>query len=139
MSLNRTRIATGCTIAALGLLAVVALNAGGDEPSASAPAAAPTPEVRTEIVRRTVHVKSKRRAPASAGSSAQAPGRTAAAPASTPASRVATPSRSGDDRSEDEHHGQNGDDEDRGHDEGEDDDGGRGSGDSSGHGHDGDD
>ena len=60
MSLNRTRIATGVTLAALGVLAALALSAGGDEPSTTAaPAAAPTPEVRTEIIRRTVRVKSK--------------------------------------------------------------------------------
>jgi hypothetical protein len=54
MSINRVSIATGGTLAALGLLTAVALSAGSAKPSAGQPSAAPTPEVRTETVRRTV-------------------------------------------------------------------------------------
>lgn len=135
MSLDRTRIATGATLAALGVLAALALSAGGDEPSTTAaPAAAPTPEVRTEIIRRTVHVKSKSGSSASAGASRPtASPAQAAAPAGAPAPRAAAPVRSDDSghRGDDDHSdddGSHGDDEDDddGHGRGGDDDGGDG-------------
>ncbi|HEV2062163.1 MAG TPA: hypothetical protein VGR12_04855, partial [Solirubrobacteraceae bacterium] len=57
MSLNRSQIAAGATLVALGGLAAVALVAGGGQHESSAAAAAPPAEVRTEIVRRTIRVR----------------------------------------------------------------------------------
>ena len=63
MSLSRATIATVATIAALGVLAAVALASGGAEPTAAAPAPTaetdPPVEVRTQVVRRTIHKRPK--------------------------------------------------------------------------------
>jgi hypothetical protein len=64
MPFDRTRIAAASTVAALGALAAVALNAGGEQ-SPPQPAAAPKP-VRTEVIRRTVRVTRKHPKPAPA-------------------------------------------------------------------------
>ena len=67
MKPSRHQIAAGVTVVALGALATVALASGDastDEPSGAPAAAQSAPEVRTEIVRETVH----RRAQGSAAS-----------------------------------------------------------------------
>jgi hypothetical protein len=53
---TRTKIAAGATLLALGGLAGVALSAESRHATSSAATATPPVEVRTEIVRRTVHV-----------------------------------------------------------------------------------
>ena len=100
MPFDRTRIAAGTTLAALGVLAAVALNAGG-KPSASQPTAAPKPEVRTEVIRRTVRVSRKH------SESAPGPVRPAAQPR---AGRPATPApaASGASYGDDDHSGHSG-------------------------------
>ena len=60
MSLNRTAIAAAGTLLALAVLAFFALRAGGAEPPTTAAATAGKPEVRREVVRRTVHVRRPR-------------------------------------------------------------------------------
>lgn len=80
MSFNRTWIATGGTLAGLGVLAAVALGAGGGEPSPTTSATSPAPEVRTETIQRTARVPPK----------APAQGRTAAPAATAGSSRAAT-------------------------------------------------
>jgi hypothetical protein len=52
MSANRTSIATGATLAALGVLAAVAIGAGGGSQAPAETAAAQRPEIRTETIRR---------------------------------------------------------------------------------------
>lgn len=119
MKPSRHQIAAGVTTVALGALATVALASGGDtktDPSA-APAAAvtqPAAEVRTEIVRQTVHRRAKRSdASASSGRSGGSPGssRSAAAPATTAVAPapVSTPDqrrgRGRDDEGFDDHGG----------------------------------
>jgi hypothetical protein len=137
MPFDRMRIAAASTVAALGVLAAVALNAGGEQ-SPSQPAAAPKPEVRTEVVRRTVRVtrKQPKSAPAPAR---QAAVRTAAPRTAPPVSRAPVPSAAadggdgpswhgggGDDHSD---HGRGGDDDHSGHGGGSDDHGDDGGGD----------
>jgi hypothetical protein len=60
MNINRTSVATGGTLAALGVLTAVALSAGAGAPTPAQPKAAPPPEVRTEIVHRTIRIRHKR-------------------------------------------------------------------------------
>ncbi len=71
MTFSRSSIAAALTILALGLLAAVALAAGGSEPAATtapAPAAETDPpvEVRTKVIRRTIHRRPKAAASAPA-------------------------------------------------------------------------
>jgi hypothetical protein len=59
MRFTRNTIAAAATIVALGVLAAVALASGGSPGTTTAPAPTaetdPPPQVRTEVVRRTVH------------------------------------------------------------------------------------
>jgi hypothetical protein len=129
MPFDRTRIAAASTVAALGALAAVALNAGGEQ-SPSQPAAAPKPEVRTVVIRRTVRVTSEPApAPARPAAVRTAPPRTAPPVSPAPAASAAS---DGDD----DHSGQGGGDDDHsGHGGGDDDHSGHGGGDDhSGHG-----
>jgi hypothetical protein len=157
MSLSRTTIATVATIAALGVLAAVALASGGEEPTAAAPAPTaetdPPVEVRTQVVRRTIHKRPKaatsgvRAASSSGGDDGtldQGPGDrpripvAAAPPAAAPAPATSGPGPSGPsgghhDDFDDDHHGDDDDDFDDDHhgddDHGDDDSGhGRGRG-----------
>jgi len=112
MSLSRTTIATAATIAALGILATVALAAGGEEPATTAPAPTaetdPPVEVRTQVIRRTIHKRPKAAAAASSSSSGdddgtldQGPGDrpripVAAAPPAAAARNTSGPGPSGD-------------------------------------------
>jgi hypothetical protein len=50
----RTRVATGATVVALGGLTGLALSAGGKGPAATS--VADMPQVRTKVIRRTIHV-----------------------------------------------------------------------------------
>jgi hypothetical protein len=155
MFLSRTTLAAAATIAALGVLAAVALASGGEEttPAAPAPTAETDPpvEVRTQVVRRTVHKRPKTatsgaRAVSSSssddGTLDQGPGDrpripVAAAPpaAAGPSASHSGPGPSGhhgdDDFDDDHHHG--------GDDHGDDDDGGHGRGRGRGRGRGGDD
>ncbi|HEY8581355.1 MAG TPA: hypothetical protein VIL49_00350 [Capillimicrobium sp.] len=94
MQINRATIATGGTLAALGVLTAIALSAGSvDAPSdAATDVAAPAPEVRTETVRRTVRV---RRPSEAAGTAVASPAvvSAAAAPAVVAASAPAAAPR----------------------------------------------
>lgn len=88
MPSTRFKIGAAATLAALGLLAAVALASGGRETSQQS-AAAPAPEVRTEVVRQTVH------------RSAPVPAQSGSAPATAPAAatQASPPVRSRADRS----------------------------------------
>lgn len=111
MTIHRTHMATGGTLAALGVLAAVALGTGGAPASNEATAAAP-PQVRNEVVRRTVRVRAKGSgsgARASSGSGAAAPA-AAPAPAAPAASAPAPVASAGDDNPHAEDYG-----DDRGH------------------------
>jgi len=144
MRFSRNSIAAAATIAALGVLAAVAL-AGGETNTTTAPAPTaetdPPPQVRTEVVRRTVHRNAGAQTASSDddGTADQGPGdapRTPVAPVAT-----ATGHDVGDDHGR--HHGGD-DDHDNsgpgssssGHGGGDDDSSGHGGGDddSSGHG-----
>jgi hypothetical protein len=90
----RTKIAAGATILGLGGLAGYAINSNSAAPPdpASAQVAAHTrPKVRTQTIRRTVHVRPDPKladpalATSAPSSAAPAPAGTAPAPASTPA------------------------------------------------------
>jgi hypothetical protein len=92
---TRSKIAAGATIASLAVLGGVAYAAGSSGPdtaatAAATPQAAATPEVRTEVVRRTIHrhvtERHDRRGP-----SGRDDGTAAAAPAA-PSAPVATAS-----------------------------------------------
>jgi hypothetical protein len=95
MNNARTKIAAAVTVAALGLLAVAALASGGSgaqqpqsAPKVAAAQVTAEPEIRTEVIRQTVH----RRAHRSRDDRRPGPRRrTTAAPVSTPA--VVTTSR----------------------------------------------
>jgi hypothetical protein len=117
----RTRLAAGGTVAALGVLATVALAAGSsgpaDQPASSA--TVPPPQVRTQIERRTVHVRRHRddrvQAPTQTQTAAAAPAAAAAAPAPTPATTAAAAPAVADDHGRDhenevEHENEAGDD-----------------------------
>src|SRR6185436_9937815 len=58
---SRSTIAVGAVLAALGLLAAVALASGGEAAPTTAPAPSaetdPPVQVRTKVIRRTVHVR----------------------------------------------------------------------------------
>ena len=58
---SRSTIAVGAVLAALGLLAAVALASGGEATPTTAPAPSaetdPPVQVRTKVIRRTVHVR----------------------------------------------------------------------------------
>jgi hypothetical protein len=90
----RTRLAAGGTIAALGVLATVALAAGSGG-RAEQPVSAgtiPPPQVRTQVERRTVHVRRHRDDPARTAAAAPASAvPAAAAPAAAPAPAPAAP------------------------------------------------
>ncbi|HEY7077930.1 MAG TPA: hypothetical protein VH418_21280, partial [Solirubrobacteraceae bacterium] len=111
MPLTRTFAAAAVTLAALGLLAAIALGAGGTETPPAQPAATPKPEVRTVVIRRTVRVHRKRNEPARAAAPAPAP-----APAPPPAAPapVTSASSSGDDGDHSGHGRVGGDDDDSG-------------------------
>jgi len=95
MKPSRHHIAAGVTVLALGILATVALASGGKpESGAATPAAQSTPDVRTEIVRETLHRRGKRASAGgasssrSSGSSATS-GRSAVQAASSPSAPAA--------------------------------------------------
>src|SRR5918995_749577 len=73
MPFSRSQIAAVATIAALGALAVVALSAGGAEQPAAPPAPTaetdPQPEIRTEVIRRTIHRRPRAAAASGSGGS----------------------------------------------------------------------
>jgi len=126
MPFDRTRIAAASTLAALGVLAAVALGAGGEQ-SPSQPAATPKPEVRTEVIRRTVRVRAKhsKPAPAPARPPAVRPAASTAQPrAAQPASSAPAASAGSDDD-----HDHSGDGRGRGRGGGHDDHGGHEGGD----------
>jgi hypothetical protein len=89
MPLTPRMFAAGGTVAGLGALAAIALAAGGEPETTKtvAPVAAATPQVRTEIVRTTVHV-TKRAKPKT--TSAAATPAAASAPAAPPTSQRAS-------------------------------------------------
>src|SRR5918998_6467251 len=109
MPFNRTIIAAGGTLAPLAVLAAVALSAGPAEPSGAQPAAVPTPEVRTEIVRRTIRVPARDSASTAStpAASDRAPAAASAAQPSGGGPSVPPISSSGDDsqRHDDDRHG----------------------------------
>jgi hypothetical protein len=126
MKPSRSKIAAAVTVGALGALGTVALASGDTQKNtlSAAPAAAvtqPAAEVRTEIIRETVHRRAKRsdasgssgRSGGSSGRSGGSPGpsRSAAAPATTAVAPapVSTPDqhrgRGRDDEGSDDHGG----------------------------------
>jgi hypothetical protein len=146
MKPSRHQIAAGVTVVALGALATVALASGdaAKTETAGAPVAAQSaPEVRTEIVRETVHRRAKRSASGGSGASGSS-ARSSASPSPGPSrstaavAPVSSPDhhrrgRGSDDDGFDDHGGRGGDDDgfdDHGgdHHGGDDDDGGHGRG-----------
>ena len=143
MKPSRQQFAAGVTVVTLGALATVALASGDASTSnpSAAPAAQSAPEVRTQIVRETVHRRAKRSSSSSSGGSTSSGSRSVRASSSPSPSRSAAPAtaavapvsspdhqrrgRGTDDVGFDDHGGHGGDDD------GEDDHGG---GDNSGHG-----
>jgi hypothetical protein len=121
MNPSRHQIAAGVTVVALGALATVALASGGtpSKDTVAAPTATQSaPEVRTEIVRETIHRRAKRSGSGSSGRSVSAssgPSRAATAPATAAVAPVSTPDqrrgRGGDDDGADDHGGRGRDDE----------------------------
>ena len=97
MPINRTTVATGVTLAALGGLTAVAMSSGGGETTSQQPAAAPAAEIRTETVHRRVHVRRKQ---------CSRPARSVAAPAPRPAAPA--PAYDDDDHSGHGHGGHHG-------------------------------
>jgi hypothetical protein len=99
MKISHHHIAAGLTVVALGLLATVALASGESSQSSEggAPAAQSAPEVRTEIIRQTVHRRAKRSSSGRGSgssvrsSSSPSPSRGRSAPATTAVAPVATP------------------------------------------------
>ncbi|HET8758692.1 MAG TPA: hypothetical protein VFM58_21930 [Solirubrobacteraceae bacterium] len=146
---SRSTIAVGAVLAALGGLAAVALASGGDAAPTTAPAPSaetdPPVQVRTKVIRRTVHVRPH--AAAAASPSGDDDGTLDQGPGDRPQIPVtAAPPVSGHDVGDDRgrHHGGDDDDfdDDRSGHGGGDDDSGHGHGgddDHSGHGHGGDD
>ncbi|MBJ7521355.1 MAG: hypothetical protein JHC84_16765 [Solirubrobacteraceae bacterium] len=88
MQLTTRMLAAGGAVAGLGALAAIAMAAGGDpaaETQTVTPVAA-TPQVRTEVVRTTVHVTKRERPKTTAAApSSAAPAAPAPAPAPAPA------------------------------------------------------
>jgi hypothetical protein len=141
---SRAKIAPAATLVALGALAAVALasGSGGDPAAVQTQDDVATPEVRTEVVRRTVHRRAKAASsPSGSGSASSgrgpAPAPATAAPAPAPAAVAqasATPDDHGgrhDDDRFDDHGGDRDDDfgDDRsGHGRDDDDDSGHGRG-----------
>ncbi|MEO8689431.1 MAG: hypothetical protein ABI611_14615, partial [Solirubrobacteraceae bacterium] len=85
MKPSRNHIAAAVTVLALGVLATVALATGGTPQPAAAPVSsrvAPAPEVRTEIVRETIHRRAKRKRSHGSRRAGAAPAATRAIPAS---------------------------------------------------------
>ena len=111
---SRSTIAVGAVLAALGVLAAVALAAGGDGAPTTAPAPSaetdPPVQVRTKVIRRTVHVRPKATASSSDdGTLDQGPGDRPQIPVtSAPAAATVSGHDVGDDHGR--HHG--GDDDD---------------------------
>ena len=70
MKPTRHQIAAGVTVVALGALATVALASGSTPATDTAAAPQSAPEVRTEIVRETVHRRAKASSSPSSGSRA---------------------------------------------------------------------
>jgi hypothetical protein len=86
MTFSRSTIAATVTVFALGLLAAVALAAGGSEkPTSAAPAPVaetdPPVDVRTKVIRRTIHRRPKAPAAAAAAPASITTPRSAPAPA----------------------------------------------------------
>ena len=121
MKPSRHQIAAGVTVVALGALATAAL-ASGDAPTTQPSTAQSAPEVRTQIVRETVHRRAKRSASSHSGQSSSAsrgrssaspsPSRSAA-PATAPVAQVSSPDhqrrgRGTDDVGVDDHGGHGG-------------------------------
>jgi hypothetical protein len=152
MKPSRHQIAAGVTVVALGTLATVALASGGEpeRSAAGAPAAAQSaPEVRTQIIRETVHRRARRSASGGSGgsgsssavrataspsaSASPSPAAPAVAPVATPDDHGGRRGRGSDDVGFDDHggRGRRGDDDDfddHGSDDHDDDDSGHGRG-----------
>lgn len=91
---NRTHLAAGGTILALGALTVVAIGAQGSSSSSAAPKATAA-EVRTDVVNRTVNVTKQRKpenaaAGGSGATSGASPNYSSGAPARVPVSSSPT-------------------------------------------------
>jgi hypothetical protein len=132
---SRSTIAVGAVLAALGALAAVALASGGEAAPTTAPAPSaetdPPVQVRTKVIRRTVHVRPKAAASSSDdGTLDQGPGDRPQIPVASAPAAVATVSGHdvGDDHGR--HHGGDDDfdDDHSGHGGGGDDDSGHGRG-----------
>ena len=136
MKPSRHQIAAGVTVVALGALATVALASGSTEPNETAAAPQSAPEVRTEIVRETVHRRAKGSgssgsgAPSSGSRTVRSSSSPSPSPSSTPATAAVAPvsspdhqrrGRGSDDVGFDDHGGRRGEDD-------SDDHGGRGRG-----------
>ncbi|MBJ7331966.1 MAG: hypothetical protein JHC95_18865 [Solirubrobacteraceae bacterium] len=81
MSLSPRMFVAGGTVAGLGALAAIALAAGGQPtPTKTVAPVAATPQVRTEVVRTTIHVTKREK-----------PKTTVAAPAAAPVTAPAAP------------------------------------------------
>ncbi|MGK2938591.1 MAG: hypothetical protein ACSLFR_12430 [Solirubrobacteraceae bacterium] len=92
MQLTTRMLAAGGTVAGLGALAAIAMAAGGDpaaETQTITPVAA-SPQVRTEVVKTTVHV-TKRERPKTTSARPAAPAVPAAPPSAQRAAVPATP------------------------------------------------
>ena len=144
---SRSTLAVGAVLAALGVLAAVALASGSETTPTTAPAPSaetdPPVQVRTKVIRRTVHVRPKASSDDD-GTLDQGPGDRPRIPVTSAPAAVATVSGHdvGDDHGR--HHGGDDDDFDddnSGHGGGDDDNSGHGGGgdDDSGHGGGGDD
>ncbi len=147
MKPSRHQIAAGVTVVALGALATVALASGSTPATDTAAAPQSAPEVRTEIVRETVHRRAKAASSPSGGSrsarssSSPSPSRSTAAVAPVASPDHQRRGRGTDDVGFDDHGGDRGAD-DSGHHGGDDGRGGDDDGfddhgggdDSSGHG-----
>lgn len=136
MPLTPRMFAAGGAVAGLGALAAIALTAGGEPQTAKtvAPVAAATPQVRTEVVRTTVHVTKRAKPQTTSAAATPASGSAPAAPptaqraavpaAATPAPVAAVQRTRSDDDAYDDHNDGYDDDRDEHDDDGWDDEGG---------------
>ena len=132
---SRSTIAVGAVLAALGVLAAVALASGNEATPTTAPAPSaetdPPVQVRTKVIRRTVHVRAKASSSSDDGTLDQGPGDRPQIPVTSAPAAVAAVSGHdvGDDHGR--HHGDDDDfdDDHSGHGGGDDDNSGHGGGD----------
>src|SRR5262245_31364142 len=141
---SRSTIAVGAVLAALGALAAVALASGSEAAPTTAPAPSaetdPPVQVRTKVIRRTVHVRPQSSSNDD-GTLDQGPGDRPQIPVTSVPATAATVSghdvgddhgrhHGGDDDFDDDHSGHGGgDDDSSGHGGGDDDNSGHGGGD----------